>query len=1106
LDAVRPVGRIEGETSLQDPFAFRRTHFCRQTRGAFALELRMKGVVLMKPILTLSLLLTLALFPIVASTAHSSGSLGFRVVGVLDSPTCWGRSAKNPNKFGTPIRHPRKIPKTHSSEPTNVLHSTVERPTSLSDTESVKLPVSDPTPLDHAQDGQDRSLDVFQGRPFSVLSGPLADSAVQSPASDWHIECVDCPKQLGEFSVMTDRSLRLDAEGRPHIAYYGDHLYYAWHDGLEWQYEMVDSAPQVGAFAALALDAAGNPHISYYDWTNRDLKYARWTGGAWDIQIVDGEEDVGWDSSLALDDAGNPHISYYQEVFVSKYEIYSYLRYARWTGSDWDIQTVDGGGRFCSLALDSMGNPHISYHGNDGTKYAYWTGSEWDIQAVDSGESVGWYTSLALDAADHPHISYGERADDALKYAHWTGSTWDVQIVDSTAFAGLNSSLALDATGRPHISYRAGYDLRYAHWMGSSWDIRTVDNVETMGYRTSLALDAASTPHIIYYDETNRDLKYTHWTGSAWDIQHVGGEKWMCGDTSLALDAAGTPHIGYSDWTNEDLKYTHWVNGTWNIQVVDSEGSVGGYVSLVFDATGHPHISYGDKTNSALKYARWTGDEWDIQAVDSLRDPAWESSLALDALGRPHISYTGSDGALRHAHWTGSTWDIQTVDSEDGLFSSLALDAAGNPHISYYHNAQSGGRTLKYAYWTDGTWDVQTVDSEETSGSSSLALDAIGSPHISYYSNDGLKHAYWTGSDWDIQTVDSEGGWDNSLALDIVGNPCISYHGNDRLKYARWTGSDWDIQAVDDEGGWGSSLALDTVGIPHISYCSGTLEPKLKYARLIRPPLVLHKEVTPRDDLHIGSTLTYTLTLSNPGASVRLWDPLPSVVRHISGSITGTITPIPVYSPTAHAITWQGILPTDTIQAVRFQVTPVVTVVRSLTAPLPVANNAWLTDTDNHRFISATATVNLWPPPLFLGKQASPSGGLLNNGILTYTLTLSAPDLNVRLWDPLPPSVHYVPGSITDTLSHFSGTLVLPAAVYSSTAHAVIWAGRLSTDTAQMIRFQVTPGVTHTGSLSLSLPIVNTAWLTATESGRSVRDTAIVNGWHVYLPLVVRQP
>ena len=40
------------------------------------------------------------------------GSLGFRVVRVLDSPTCWGCGTKNPKKFASLICHPRKLPKT----------------------------------------------------------------------------------------------------------------------------------------------------------------------------------------------------------------------------------------------------------------------------------------------------------------------------------------------------------------------------------------------------------------------------------------------------------------------------------------------------------------------------------------------------------------------------------------------------------------------------------------------------------------------------------------------------------------------------------------------------------------------------------------------------------------------------------------------------------------------------------------------------------------------------------------------------------------------------------------------------------------------------------
>ncbi len=146
-------------------------------------------------------------------------------------------------------------------------------------------------------------------------------------------------------------------------------------------------------------------------------------------------------------------------------------------------------------------------------------------------------------------------------------------------------------------------------------------------------------------------------------------------------------------------------------------------------------------------------------------------------------------------------------------------------------------------------------------------------------------------------------------------------------------------------------------------------------------------------------------------------------------------------------------------------------------------------DRNNNPLQIAQASVSL-------SKQAKPNRDLRNNEVLTYTLVLAGFGEDLRLWDPLPEQVHYISDSLTGT--------VMPLAAYSPTARSVVWQGDLLTNSVQTISFQVTPGITGSGSLSLSLPIVNTAWLTDTKTGESISATVIVNGLQGYLPLIVR--
>ncbi len=251
----------------------------------------------------------------------------------------------------------------------------------------------------------------------------------------------------------------------------------------------MDAAADVGRDSSIAIDSDDHPHIAYHDIHWENLKYAQWTGSLWSIVVVD---SAGYDNkpSLALDSSDNPHISY---THGSLYEYKNRtLKYARWTGTAWNIETVDSTGDVGmspSLALDSSGNPHISYTDwtNKNLKYARWTGSAWSIEVIDaigdvSGSHLCAHTSLALDSEDRPHISYYDATNKNLKYATTSDeyfATVNVTPFDSDSDgqndavkAQMNVDTSYSGTVRITVhAFLVDPSSQYADLKSSSWNI-----------------------------------------------------------------------------------------------------------------------------------------------------------------------------------------------------------------------------------------------------------------------------------------------------------------------------------------------------------------------------------------------------------------------------------------------------------------------------------------------------------------------------------------------------------------------------------------------------------------------------------------------------------
>jgi uncharacterized repeat protein (TIGR01451 family) len=129
-------------------------------------------------------------------------------------------------------------------------------------------------------------------------------------------------------------------------------------------------------------------------------------------------------------------------------------------------------------------------------------------------------------------------------------------------------------------------------------------------------------------------------------------------------------------------------------------------------------------------------------------------------------------------------------------------------------------------------------------------------------------------------------------------------------------------------------------------------------------------------------------------------------------------------------------------------------------------------------------------PPLLLRFQVAPANDILVGDSLTYTITASAPGLEVEIWNPLPDGVTYVPG-----------TLKPASAVYSATARAISWRSTLGGD-EQSLEYQVEalgePGEPMP-------PVAATAWLYDRLYGRTTSATVIANGLHMYLPATMKK-
>lgn len=293
-----------------------------------------------------------------------------------------------------------------------------------------------------------------------------------------------------------------------------------------WTKETVDTS---GRSTSLVVDADGNAHISYGK--DGELNYGFRPAGRefhWYTMKLGGGVNY---TDIKVDQRGNAQIC---ATYLSLP-----LRFLHFDGKNWHTDEIAPDDKMgvewsCAIGISPDGRRSASWYriapdNSAHMRYAVLKDATWQMRTLDFAEQTGKWESMAIDSQGNPNISYDCYVNGELKFARWDGKDWVIRIVDSRGRSGsdynlgMGNHLALDPEGNAHISYYTTSLLRYASQDGQGWKIQDVAAVRPTGnsvdFRSSLVLDRDGRPHISYEDFGT--LKHAYWDGQAWRIQVV---------------------------------------------------------------------------------------------------------------------------------------------------------------------------------------------------------------------------------------------------------------------------------------------------------------------------------------------------------------------------------------------------------------------------------------------------------------------------------------------------------------------------------------------------------------------------------------------------------
>ena len=282
---------------------------------------------------------------------------------------------------------------------------------------------------------------------------------------------------------------------------------------------------------------------------------------------------------------------------------------------------------------------------------------------------------------------------------------------------------------------------------------------------------------------------------------------------------------------------------------------------------------------------------------------------------------------------------------------------------------------------------------------------------------------------------------------------------------------------------------------------------------IIAPELRAAKQVEPEGAVFVGTLLTYTVVMSNPGGDVaqaRLTDTVPAHTLYVGSSAQASPGyPPPLYD--GQDVTWQGNIAPNEVVTLTFSVF----VEPDTLSGAIISNVAWLRELSVPGPLFSVMAANTVLSPVFSASKGSmPAGAVYPGEVLGYGVVLtnaSGGIARVVMTDPIPLHTTYISLSarvdadelpfVLRAFSPLDGGYNAPR--YDAENDWLTWQGDISPRSAVTLTFavMVNPGV------SIGVVITNTAWvdeLSDPAPAAAYQALNLVVAYEVYLPLVLK--